>query len=185
MPAAVHFLYMSLLSDAERSFAEAVSRLANVNPFVPERIEGERRALGDEHVPFDAVWHSRGDAAGENPNEARIVERSASLVEAVRARLAGGGRGTSEELALYQDVVLHLLYYRYQARELRFLRGVRGGRRALSCGGAAAEPPRSGASVRLLLPGPPRLSLHLPCDRRRLAAGGAAAGAGLAIDFHP
>jgi DNA-binding NtrC family response regulator len=107
---------MSLLSDAERSFAEAVSRLAYVNPFVPERIAWERRALGDEHVPFDAVWHSRGDAAGENPNEARIVERSASLVEAVRERLDGGGRGTAEEISLYQDVVLHLLYYRYQAR---------------------------------------------------------------------
>ena len=109
-------MYMSLLSDAERSFAEAVSRLAYVNPFVPERIEWERRALGDEHVPFDAVWHSRGDVAGENPNEARIVERSASLVEALRERLAGGTRGSSEEIALYQDIVLHLLYYRYQAR---------------------------------------------------------------------
>src|ERR1700709_2161327 len=119
MLVAVHSLYMSLLSDAERSFAEAVSRLAYVNPFLPARIEWERRALGDEHVPFDAVWHSRGDPAGENPNEARIVERSGSLVEALRERLAGGGRGTPgmpEEIALYQDVVLHLLYYRYQAR---------------------------------------------------------------------
>ena len=113
-------MYMrSLLSDAERSFAAAVSRLAYDNPFLPERIEWERRALGDEHVPFDAVWHSRGDAAGENPNEARIVERSASLVETLRERLAGGTRGSSEtpeDIALYQDVVLHLLYYRYQAR---------------------------------------------------------------------
>src|SRR4051812_41050718 len=109
MPVAVHSMYMSLLSDAERSFAEAVSRLAYVNPFVPERIAGERRALGDEHVPFDAVWHSRGDAAGENPNEARIVERSGALVETVRERLAGGTRATAEEIALYQDVVLHLL----------------------------------------------------------------------------
>jgi hypothetical protein len=107
---------MRLLSDVERFFAEAVSRLAYVNPFVPERIEWERRALGDDHVPFDAVWHSRGDVGGENPNEARIVERSGALVEAMRERLAGGARGTPEDIALYQDAVLHLLYYRYQAR---------------------------------------------------------------------
>ncbi len=127
----MHMATLSLLSDAERSFAEAVSRLAYVNPFVPERIAWERRALGGEHVPSDAVWHSRGDAAGENPNEARIVERSERLVEAVRERLAGGKRGPAEtpgELALYQDVVLHLLYYRYQARFNSALE--RAGRRA-------------------------------------------------------
>jgi transcriptional regulator with AAA-type ATPase domain len=107
---------MGFLSDAERDFAAAVSRLAYGNPFLPERIAWERQALGAEHVPFQAVWHSRGDPAGENPNEARIVERSGRLAEELRERLAGGARGTPEERELYQDVVLHLLYYRHQAR---------------------------------------------------------------------
>lgn len=108
---------MGLLSDTQRDFATAVSHLAYGNPFLPERIEWERRALGGEHVPFDAVWHSRpGDPVGENPNEMRIVERSAALAEGVRERLGRGTQGTAEEVELYQDLVVHLLYYRYQAR---------------------------------------------------------------------
>ena len=116
MPAAVHSLYMGLLSDSERDFATAVAHLSYVNPFLAERIEWERRALGAEHLSFDEVWHSRGDLAGQNPNEALIAERGAALAEELRERLVNGVRATAEELDLYQDVALYLLYYRYQAR---------------------------------------------------------------------
>jgi transcriptional regulator with AAA-type ATPase domain len=107
---------MGLLRESERDFVTAVSHLAYVNPFLPERIEWERRALGEEHLPFDSVWHARSDPAGENPNEVRIAEHSAALAEELRERLAGGARAAAEELGLYQDLVLYLLYYRYQAR---------------------------------------------------------------------
>src|SRR5687767_1928557 len=114
LPAAVHSLYMGLLSDAERDFGTAVSHLAYGNPFLPERIEWERRALCEEHVPFDVVWHSRDDPQGENPNEVRIVERSEALAEKLRERLTRGTRGTAEEIGIYQDLVVYLLFYRYQ-----------------------------------------------------------------------
>ena len=107
---------MGWLNDSERDFAEAVSHLAYVNPFLPERIEWEQRALGGDHRPFDAVWHARGDAAGENPNEVRIAERTAVLAEELRERLAAGERAMADEIDLYQDLVLYLLYYRYQER---------------------------------------------------------------------
>lgn len=107
---------MGLLSDAERDFATAVSHLAYGNPFLPERIEWERRALGEEHLPFGLVWHSRNDPRGENPNEVRIAERSEALAERLRERLARGLRGTAEEAGIYQDLVVYLLFYRYQAR---------------------------------------------------------------------
>jgi MoxR-like ATPase len=107
---------MGLLSDSERDFATAVAHLSYVNPFLSERIEWERRALGAKHLSVDEVWHSGGDRAGQNPNEALIAERAAALAERLRERLANGVRATAEELELYQDVVQHLLYYRYEAR---------------------------------------------------------------------
>jgi transcriptional regulator with AAA-type ATPase domain len=107
---------MALLTDSERDFAGAVSRLAYVNPFLPERIGAERQAIGGEHVPFDAVWHARADEIGENPNERRIAERAGTLVEALRERLGGKARATPAELELYQDLAAYVLYYRYQAR---------------------------------------------------------------------
>src|SRR3954469_5959460 len=107
---------MGLLSDSEHDFATAVAHLIYVNPFLAERIEWERRGLGAPHRAPGVVWHSRGDLALENPNEERITERATALAEALRERLAGGGRATAEELDIYQDVVLYLLYYRYEAR---------------------------------------------------------------------
>jgi len=107
---------MSFLNDSERDFATAVAHLSYVNPFLAERIEWERRALGAEHFSSDEVWHSRGDLAGQNPNEVRVAERAAALAEELRERLVNGVRATAEELDLYQDVALYLLYYRYEAR---------------------------------------------------------------------
>ena len=134
---------MGLLSDAERDFATAVSHLAYGNPFLPERIDWERRALGEEHLPFDSVWHSRHDLRGENPNEVRIAERSAALAEALRERLARGGRGTAEETDLYHDLAVYLLYYRYQARLYA----------AFEAGSSVAQTSRI-ASVRLVATSP-------------------------------
>src|SRR5262245_60567763 len=120
---------MALLNESERDFATAVSRLAYVNPFLPERIEGERRALGGEHVRFDAVWHAGTGEIGENPNEARIAERAAALAEALRERLAKKRRATAAELELYEDLAAYVLYYRYQARlYLLFAEGAEGRR---------------------------------------------------------
>src|SRR3954471_25098715 len=82
---------MGLLSDSEHDFATAVAHLIYVNPFLAERIEWERRALGAEHRPSGEVWHSRGDLALNNPNEERITERATALAEALRERLASGG----------------------------------------------------------------------------------------------
>jgi transcriptional regulator with AAA-type ATPase domain len=119
---------MALLTDADRDFVTAVSHLAYGNPFVPERIEWERRALGADHVPVDVVWHARAELFGQNPNETRIAERAAALAEALRERLAGRTRATAAELELYQDLVAYVLYYRYQARLYGAIVG-EGGRR--------------------------------------------------------
>lgn len=53
---------MGLLSDTERDFAVAASHLAYVNPFLPERIEWERRAIGEEHVPFGGAAIPGGES---------------------------------------------------------------------------------------------------------------------------
>ena len=58
---------MSLLADRERSFTEAVSRLAYCNPFLPERNEYEKQALGAEFVEIGEVWHVGSETAGKNP----------------------------------------------------------------------------------------------------------------------
>jgi hypothetical protein len=66
---------MSLFRTEEREFAETVSRLVYCNPFLPERVELERRALGDDFVGFERVLNMRAgdDLLAENVQ--RLIER--------------------------------------------------------------------------------------------------------------
>jgi DNA-binding NtrC family response regulator len=104
---------MGVLTDAERSLALAISGLAYCNPFLPERIEGERRALGEEFVASGTLWDGFGEA-GRPPNVAALSELAATLVEQVAGRLRQGARASAEELALYEDVVVYLLFSRWE-----------------------------------------------------------------------
>src|SRR6202790_5854300 len=100
---------MSFLSRTERSFVRAVSQLAYCNPFLPERIECERAALGADFVEGEPVWSLPVDQP-ERPraNAWLIVGKLEPLVEQLRAKLSADVR--EEDLALYEDGVLHLLY---------------------------------------------------------------------------
>jgi hypothetical protein len=105
---------MAVLDPGERAFAEAVSRLAYANPFLPERIDGERAALGADWVATGSLWHARADV-DDNPNVPKLFTRVETLAEALRLRLGRAPRPAADEAALYEDLVIYLLYYRYQA----------------------------------------------------------------------
>lgn len=67
----------ALFSTADRKFLEAVSRVAFSNPFLPERIDFERAALGDEfQAGRSQVWSRRADVEAVQPNVERIAARA-------------------------------------------------------------------------------------------------------------
>ena len=108
---------MAFLPRSERTFLRAVSQLAYCNPFLPERVHWEREALGGDFVEGEPVW-SLPVEHPEQPraNVWRIVERLKPLAEQLRARLMAGPAPPREDLALYEDAILHLLYQRYYSR---------------------------------------------------------------------
>lgn len=103
---------MSFLSQDERAFAGTVAKLINCNPFTPERIHREREALGKDFVEADAVWNISMDLDGGRPNIQRLWERVESLTAELRQRLIERVKAGAADLALYEDLVLYLLYYR-------------------------------------------------------------------------
>ncbi len=105
---------MPLFLDPERNLLEAFHRLANANPFLPERVEAERAALGTDFVRVGATWHVEADLDGLNPNVPRLGALAEERAARLRERLAGGARATQRELALYQAFVFYLLYQRYE-----------------------------------------------------------------------
>jgi DNA-binding NtrC family response regulator len=103
------------IADSDRRFAQAIAGLAYCNPFLPERIDFERNALGDAFVDTPAVWNITHDWEGNRPNIGRLKEKTEQFLADLRPRvLSVGGRASTEELTLYEDLVVYLLYYRVQ-----------------------------------------------------------------------
>ena len=108
---------MDIYSPAERRFLTAVAGIAYSNPFLPERLEQERAALGREFVGGGPVWSaSVADPAAEPPNVARIQAKLEPLIEAVHSRLERASDVSPSDLLLYEESVHDLLYERYYRR---------------------------------------------------------------------
>lgn len=105
---------MELMSASERRFLQAVAGLAYSNPFLPERIEFERRALGREFVDVEPVWSaSVADPTAVSPNVGRILEKLEAVLGSVRDRLHAGAEAGQADVDLYEECVHDLLYERY------------------------------------------------------------------------
>jgi DNA-binding NtrC family response regulator len=105
---------MNLFSEGERRFVSAVARLGYSNPFLMERIELERAALGKQFVAGEAVWSaSVTDPGAKRTNVVRLLARLEPIVESVRKRLNVAVAASREELSIYEECVHQLMYYRY------------------------------------------------------------------------
>ena len=107
-----------MLSPADRKFVSLLSQLAYCNPFLPERLELERQALGKAYEAEDQVAWSKQQQWDEadRPNVTKLTARADQLVDRLRAQLAAAQQVDSELLDLYQDLVLYVLYYRHASQ---------------------------------------------------------------------
>jgi DNA-binding NtrC family response regulator len=106
---------MALFSAEDRRFLEALSRLAYVNPFLPERIELEQAALGEEFQGDQARAWGRGAEIDDRwPNVEHLAVRARHAVDATRAALVAGRRANEGELLLYEDAALYVLYDQFR-----------------------------------------------------------------------
>src|SRR6185369_802674 len=102
------------LTVPERRFLHATASLGYCNPFLPERIEWERAALGREYLEGEPIWSvSVADPDADLPNIIRIYERLGGVIEKLHGRLSAASDLSSEEMAAYEDSVHSLLYQRY------------------------------------------------------------------------
>jgi transcriptional regulator of aromatic amino acid metabolism len=104
---------MALFTQGERAFAAAVSGLSYCNPFLPERIEYERQALGPEFRQDDAHWNVRVEVDGLPPNVERLIAKTSTLLNMARGKLSVSRKTSPQELGLYEDMALFLLFHRY------------------------------------------------------------------------
>ncbi|HEX3744634.1 MAG TPA: sigma 54-interacting transcriptional regulator [Bryobacteraceae bacterium] len=107
----------AFLNSPERAFLRAASRLAFCNPFLPERVQHERAALGAEFADDEPVWSfSVHEPERRRTNVWRIAARLDELCPRLRAKLTERVTVNAEDRELYEDGVLNLLYQRYYPR---------------------------------------------------------------------
>ena len=108
---------MAVLNAEDHHFLEAVVKVSYANPFLVERIEYERQALGADFDESHASWNLLGDDPETQQNNTRkIAERAYSIVAGIQQQLKKGAAAERKELQLYEDTVLFLLYYYYAQR---------------------------------------------------------------------
>lgn len=108
---------MAFLTGNERLFLRAVSHLGYSNPFLPERITYEREALGADFVEAEAAWNMHvGNPDAPLTNNTHIIARVETLVPQLRERLARGATASAQDLLLYEDVALFLVFHRYRSQ---------------------------------------------------------------------
>src|SRR2546426_8076188 len=93
---------VTFLADGDRALAQAISRLAYCNPFLPERIECERSALGPAFVAGGTLWHATGEP-DPMPNVAALGKLSEALAGRLAARLTEGVRRSEEHTSELQS----------------------------------------------------------------------------------
>ena len=106
---------MGLLGARDRAAAKAISEIGFVNPFLPERVEVERRALGTrsrQQKPF-LQYHSGRSLEELFPNFWEIRQRAERILEKLRERLMQGEDAREQDLRIYEDLALYVLYAKY------------------------------------------------------------------------
>jgi transcriptional regulator with AAA-type ATPase domain len=107
-------MYMQFINASERAFLKAVVQFAYCNPFLPEHTEFERAVLGPDFIEGEPVWSQQvSDPEKPRENVWRIFKKLEPLANDLRRRMLEGASPRTEDLVLYEDAILHLLYQRY------------------------------------------------------------------------
>ncbi len=113
---------MALFEGETRTRVDALVKLGYCNPFLPERIGFEREILGDAFSEAGSVWHKQAAEKAQRPNIERLTRFAEDMADDVRQRLIDLRRADDGDCALYENVVLYLLYNRYEIRFWKYIR---------------------------------------------------------------
>jgi len=105
----------TVLSPEDRELAASLGGLLACNPFLPERIDWERRVLGDAFVPSGDVWSAPPAGPGAQANVTRIQALAEDLMRRILSRcLEPGAACSAEEAEVIEGIGNYVLYYRYE-----------------------------------------------------------------------
>ncbi|MCU0712016.1 MAG: sigma-54 factor interaction domain-containing protein [Pirellula sp.] len=104
---------MGLIGRNEYLFVRSVGELSYTNPFTASRFELERQALGKDYVEESSVFWSMDPTPDfhRRENLVRLSSRSQKIASQLRERIINGSSWSDEELMLYDDLIVYLIFY--------------------------------------------------------------------------
>ncbi len=102
------------MSMAQRKLCEAYSQLVYGNPFLPERIDAERRILGARFIAEEPVWSLSSDFEADRPNVDLLRALGEGTCHGIQEAMKSG-LASDEELELYVALGSYVIYYRHQS----------------------------------------------------------------------
>jgi transcriptional regulator with AAA-type ATPase domain len=93
---------------------ELFAALATCNPFLPQRIELEKKVLGDRFEEDGLAWSRRLEFTDrERFNVTSLTDAAIALIEEVKQQVDSGKSLSSDSLTHYWYVVIYALLYRH------------------------------------------------------------------------
>ncbi len=80
-----------IIEPSKLPFVEAVAKLTYCNPFLDQRIELEKAALGADFQEREEPWNLNPTEYPNDPNVRKLIERVETTAEECRERLAETG----------------------------------------------------------------------------------------------
>ena len=96
-------------SDRRRE-ARALRDLSICNPFLPERVELEKRFLGEVFTDGGDVWSMDPSRPPASPNVAAVAGKARALLRKLAPFVGGDAEIAEEDLDLYEAVATYVLY---------------------------------------------------------------------------
>ena len=104
---------MGLINRDDLLFVRSVGELSYTNPFTASRFELEQKALGNDYVEEPSVYWSLNPAPDfhRRENLVRLSAQSQKIATNLRSRIIKGTSASDEELELYDDLIVYLVFY--------------------------------------------------------------------------
>jgi DNA-binding NtrC family response regulator len=106
---------MALLPSDDWDAAKALAAIPSVNPFLEERVELERRAIGHRYLGVGPVLTIQPGQTGDEmyPELPALREQCERLFASLRKQLDTGRDVTPTELEVYEGLAFFLIYLRF------------------------------------------------------------------------
>ncbi|MDF1836327.1 MAG: sigma 54-interacting transcriptional regulator [Planctomycetota bacterium] len=102
---------MTILNSSDLAFAKHLQGIARVNPFLPERVELERLALGDTYVDM-GMAKAFQPGEGPNPNMQPLLEKARRVLADLQARAESSKTRVSQaDKDAAGHIALYVLYH--------------------------------------------------------------------------